>query len=149
MKREFGNWIMRLLRGGTTLNEAEYFVLVTLVGSLDAQIRSVVQSHFNEYNLVQREVDGRALNFYKIGPKGRKLEVSCPLEMEKLEEPLVKATFAIPRDNKSFYAVLTAVGGRAFCITFSRALPNSGFGTTPTVSSITQSWRSGVRVGAA
>jgi hypothetical protein len=144
MKRNFGNWMTRLLRGAT-LTDAEYFVLRTLVESLDPEIRSTVQSHFDEYNLVQREVDGRALNFYKIGSGGRKLEVASPLEMKSVEQPLVKIAFALSGDSKPLHAVLTAVSGRTFCVTFGRAPPSSGFSVTPVISSITQSWRSGVR----
>jgi len=33
---------------------------------LPTALRSIVESHLNAYNLVQREVDGRALNFYRI-----------------------------------------------------------------------------------
>jgi hypothetical protein len=144
VKRDFGNWMTRLLRGGTTLTEAEHFVLRTLVESLDPEIKSTVQSHFSEYNLVQREVDGRALNFYKIGSRGRKLEVATPLKMESDEEPLVKITFALSGDSNPFHAVLTAVKGRAFCVTFGRVPPTSSFSVTPAISRITQSRRSGV-----
>jgi hypothetical protein len=136
----------RLLRGGTTLTESEHFVLRTLVESLDPEIKGTVQSHFDEYNLVQREVDGRALNFYKIGSGGRKLEVASPLEMDSDEEPLVKVAFALSGDSKPLHAVLTAVKGRAFCVTFGRVPPASSFSVSPTIISITQSWRSGVRV---
>jgi hypothetical protein len=148
VKRNFGNWIVRLFRGAT-LTDAEFFILRTLVESLDVQIRGVVQSQFDEYNLVQREVDGRALNFYKIGPGGHRLEVSTSLEMENDEEPLVKVALAIPGEKKLFHAVLTAVGGRAFCVTLERAPPSPGFNGTPTVTNVIQSWRSGVRPDAA
>jgi hypothetical protein len=45
-------------------------LLEQLVASLPPPLRSAVESQFDAYNLVQREVDGRALNFYR--KKGRK-----------------------------------------------------------------------------
>ena len=146
MKREFGNLLTRLFRGGTRLTDAEYYVLKTLVESLDPKLRGVVESHFEEYNLVQREVDARALNFYrvKIGG-GHPIEVTNPLVMEADEEPLVRITLAVPGENP-IHAVLTAVCGRAFCVTFDRCLPLPDFNTKPSVTDIKQSWRSEVRI---
>ena len=136
----------RLLRGGVRLSDAEHFLLQASVERLDPEIRGVVVSQFEQYNLVQREVDGRALNFYKI-KLGRRapLEVSELLAMTAAEAPLIKISVAPPGEEKPLHAVLTAVNGRAFCLTFDRVPPRSPFGPGAQVTSSTQSWRSEVR----
>ena len=63
MKRAFGNTITRLLWGGTTLNPVEHQLLERLVAELPTPIRMVAEQQLYACNLVQREADGRALNF--------------------------------------------------------------------------------------
>ena len=144
MKRDFSNLITRLIGGGVRLTDAEYFLLRTLVEHLDPEIRGVVESQFEQYNLVQREVDGRALNFYRK-VRGRLAEPSQILEMKGEKAPLIKISVSAPGDRRPLHAVLTAVGGRAFCVTFDRAPPKPRLAADVSVTSSTQSWRSEVR----
>jgi hypothetical protein len=136
----------RLLRGGVRLSDAEHFLLQASVERLDPEIRGVVVSQFKQYNLVQREVDGRALNFYKI-KLGRRapLEVSELLAMTAAEAPLIRISVVAPGEERPLHAVLTAVNGRASCLTFDRVPPSSPFGPGAEVIGSTQSWRSEVR----
>jgi hypothetical protein len=54
--------------GGTRRSDGEYALLNALVAALPDGLRSIVTSQFATYNLVQREQDNRALNFYRALP---------------------------------------------------------------------------------
>jgi hypothetical protein len=100
VKRTFGAWITRLVRGGHTLTDAEHHLLCLLVGQLPPRLRATVERQFESYNLVQRESDGRALNFYRVrvGKSGA-LPVG-PLLSSKLDvAPLVRISATV-HDNK-------------------------------------------------
>lgn len=143
MKRTFGTFFSRLISGGTVLTPVEHQLLERLVTTLPASLRVTVESQFDAYNLVQREVDGRALNFYrKIA--GRVAVHGIPLlEMAREESPLARLTARIEGEEEPLHATLTAVGGRAFCVAFSRALPAKG---SVSVVETRQAWRSNFHV---
>ena len=143
MKRTFGNLVERLLSGGTTLTEVEFQLLQQLVGSLPRELGSVVEAQFNAYNLVQRESDGRALNFYrKKGGRANNMEGLPVLDMNVEEAPLVRLTANITDDSEPLHATLTAIKGRVFCMALSRPVRSNG---TVTVSNVKQAWRSNFR----
>lgn len=144
VKRTFGNFFARLASGGTALTPVEFHLLERLVESLPDTLRVTVESQFEAYNLVQREVDGRALNFYrkrlgKVDVRGIPL-----LDMACEEAPLARLTAKIDGEGEPLHATLTAVAGRAFCIAFNRALPAEG---AVAVIDVKQAWRSNFRVG--
>lgn len=64
MKRHFGSfWTRSPLGSGITLTDVEYRIVEELVQALPEWLRVTVEAQFAAYNLVQREVDGRALNW--------------------------------------------------------------------------------------
>jgi hypothetical protein len=143
MKRTFGNFVERLMWGGTTLTEVEFELLQGLVGALPPELRSVVEIQFSAYNLVQREIDGRALNFYrKKGGRANNMEGLPLLQMSVDEAPLVRLTATLAGDTEPLYATLNAVGGRVFCIAFSRRVRSVG---AVAISDVKQAWRSNFR----
>ena len=143
MKRTFGTFITRLLWGGTTLTDVEFQLLQHLVVSLPSPLRSVVETQLAEYNLVQREVDRRALNFYrKKGGKANNMKGLPLLQMAVDEAPLVRLTVTLAGDAEPLHATLNAVGGRVFCIALSRPVRSEG---VVTVSDVKQAWRSNFR----
>lgn len=148
MKRHFGSILTRWLRGGVSLTDFEWWVLDRLVSELPLELRRIVEAQFQQYVLVQREVDGRALNFY---PRGKDLKqvrngvwsLPVPLLPMKCEvAPLMKVHAHVKVPMTDLHAVLGAVSGRAFSISFSedvRRLTNaSGF----EVKEVTHAWRS-------
>ena len=140
MKRTFGNFLARLLSGGTTLTEVEFQLLQQLVGSLPSTLRLVVESQFSAYNLVQREIDGRALNFYrKKGGQANNMEGLPLLDMTVEEAPLVRLTASIAGDTEPVHATLAAIKGRVFCMALSRRVRSNGI---VTISDVKQAWRS-------
>jgi len=143
MKRTFGNFVERLLWGGTRLTDVEFGLLEQLVASLPPPLRSTVERQFEAYNLVQREVDGRALNFYrKKGGQASNMEGLPLLEMIVDEAPLVRLTASVSGDSEPLHATLTAVKGRVFCMALSRPVRPEG---SVNVSDIKQAWRSNFR----
>lgn len=64
MRTEFGTSLSRFIRGGVILSGLEVWALKALVSSLPPELQQVVEAQFQRYVLVQREIDGRALNFY-------------------------------------------------------------------------------------
>jgi hypothetical protein len=143
VKRTFGNWITRFLRGGQTLTDAEHRLLCLLVEELPTTLRATVERQFESYNLVQREIDGRALNFYRIRlGKGGVLPVN-PLLTSKLDvAPLVRISAKIAGEIEPLHAVLTAVSGRAFSVSFSRAVSERVTPEALSVDKVTQAWKS-------
>jgi hypothetical protein len=142
VKRVFGSWWSRLIRGGTKLSRLEFEFLHLLIDALPEVMKSIVKTQFEAFNLVQREVDGRALNFYRM--KGGKPDMtSLPLlETTQMEAPLVKITANIAGESEAVHAVLTAVNGQAFSVTFSRPISNICSGEILEVTRVKQAWRS-------
>jgi hypothetical protein len=61
--------------------------------------------------------------------------------MKRTEAPLIRLRFVLSEDAKERHAVLTAVNGRAFCMTFDedmRPFSSADF----TVTHVTRAWRS-------
>lgn len=134
---------MRLCRGGATLSAAEYRLLCLLVAALPAHLRDIVERQFDAYNLVQREADGRALNFYRVQPWSNKVLSVSPLLTSKANEaPLVRIGIDVAGDGEPLHAVLTAVDGRVFCVSFNRVIPKNLSPDSISVRSVTQAWRS-------
>ena len=147
VQRIFGNLATRLLRGGDVLSTAEHHILIQLVSHLPDQLRLPVEAQFNSYNLVQREADQRALNFYrvKIGRSGA-LPVSPLLKTKLAEAPLVRIGFSIRGESQPLHAVLTAVHGRVFCVSFDRPIPAEKGPDDFATAKVTQSWQSNVNL---
>src|SRR5688572_18379641 len=107
MKRHFGSWASRLMRGGTTLSEGEHHVLSLLVSELPPHLREKVERQFDSYDLVQREIDKRTLNFYP-----RRSGVALPAAMllrAKIEvAPLVRLSVNVAGQSGVLNAVLIA-----------------------------------------
>src|SRR4051812_44916289 len=117
MKRTFGNFLERLLWGGTRLTDVEFELLQQLVAALPSTLHWAVERQFEAYNLVQREVDGRALNFYRkrIGTANY-MEGLPLLEMAVDEAPLVRLTARVSGETEPLHVTLNAVKGRVFCM---------------------------------
>jgi hypothetical protein len=140
MKRTFGNFLERLFGGGTKLSDVEFILLHQLIASLPLPLRSVVERQFEAYNLMQREVDGRALNFYRIkGGRANNMDGLPVLEMVVEEAPLVRLTANISGDSEPLHATLIAVSGRVFCMALSRPVRREG---NVTVVDVKEAWRS-------
>lgn len=143
MKRTFGTWITRLLRGGATLTDAEYRVLCLLVGALPPRLRGTVECQFESYNLAQREIDRRTLNFYRVRIGKSGVLPVAPLLSSKLDvAPLVRINLRVAGENEPLHAVLTAVNGRAFSVSLSRAMSERVQAEALSADRITQAWKS-------
>jgi hypothetical protein len=143
VKTEFGNAVSRALRGGVRLLPLEAALLNRLVSALPEHLRTTVERQFARYTLAQREIDGRAVNFYRTTLFGRPTTVGLPLlAMKKVEAPLVRASFRIGRDPELHHAVLTAVNGRAFCLSLDVDARRLGPAQDIRVVGVVQAWRS-------
>ena len=143
MKRTFGNWITRILRGGHTLTDAEHRLLCLLVEELPPHLRDTVERQFESYNLAQREMDRRALNFYRVRLGRSGVLPVAPRLTSKLDvAPLVRVTASVAGEAEPLHAVLTAVSGRAFSVSFSRAVPERVKPESLSVDKVTHAWKS-------
>ena len=143
VKRTFGNWITRLLRGGHTLTDAEHRLLCLLIGELPPHLREAVERQFQSYNLAQREIDGRALNFYRVRLGRSGVLPVTPRLTSKLDvAPLVRIRATVVGEVEPLHAVLTAVSGRAFSVSFSRAVSERVKPEALSVDKVTQAWKS-------
>jgi hypothetical protein len=142
VKTVFGNVVSRALSGGVHLTALEAALLQRLVAELPDRLRSTVEAQFAAYDLAQREVDGRAVNFYRKGfgmPARRPLPL---LAMKLPEAPLVSLAFRLAGDPDEHHAVLTAVGGRAFCLSFDADMRPFAAKTDITAGRVAEAWRS-------
>ena len=144
IKRKFGSLAARFLRNGTTLTAAEHAVLCSLVDELPAELRSTVTSQLAAYNLVQREVDGNTLNFYRLKNGSLSYVDDLPqIKMRIDEGDLVRAKLKIKGETEPLHAALSAVHGRMFTLSFSRA-PGAQSGHPVQVLEVEPSWRTSV-----
>lgn len=143
MKRTFGTWATRILRGGCTLTDGEFHIVASLVSELPPSLRDIVEKQFAAYNLAQREVDRRALNFYRVALGRSGVLPVSPLLRSKLEvAPLVRISFNVQGEAEPLHAVLTAVHGRAFSVSFSRPVATGRVPNDFSMEKSTQAWRS-------
>jgi hypothetical protein len=142
MKRFFGSLLLRLLRGGVVLRKGEHQIVSSLVAELPDHLRSTVESQFNEYNIVQREADGRALNFYKMSfLSATPLQTRALLRGSSDSAPLIRVSVSTPGQPEPLHATLNAVAGRAFCAAFSRPVPEINDDRAPKIPKVTHAWR--------
>jgi hypothetical protein len=143
MKRHFGTLFTRFLWGGTTLTKTEHAMLVELVKQLPIALQKTVNSQFQAYNLVQREINGRTLNFYrKLHGKSNNMDGLPLLEMKKDEAPLIGLTVRFQHNGQVLHVTLTAVHGRVFSINFDCRPPRVSTGLLFTVEKVRPSWKS-------
>jgi hypothetical protein len=143
MKRTFGTWATRVLRGGTRLSDAEHHLVSLLVRELSPRLRETVESQFSLYNLVQREIDKRSLNFYRVRTwRGGLLPVTPTLRAKLEVAPLVRLNMKVSGESKPLHAVLTAVGGHAFSVSFDRPVLRASKPTDYSIDKVTQAWLS-------
>ena len=145
MKRKFGSFLTRSFLGpGINLTDVEHFLVDELIRSLPDWLKNIVEAQIEAYNVVQREVDGRALNFYSRGT-GRYTNLSNKipnLTMLVEEAPMMRITAQIGDDPDLVHATLNAVQGRVFCVAFSRRVDRYPPATTVRVIDSTDAWRS-------
>jgi hypothetical protein len=142
MKTAFGTPLSRLLRGGVLLSPIESWATQTLVSSLPQELRLIIEAQFERYVLVQREFDGRALNFY---PRRRELRAGLrapSLQMDLEDAPLVRIRMSVSEPHATLHAVLSAVLGRAFSVSFSQDVRPFAASSCFEVEEVVQSWRS-------
>ncbi len=142
LKTTFGNRLTRWLRAGVELEPIEKVVLLSLVAALPAEIRSTVICQLEACNLVQREIDGRSLNFYRLlgGKPSRDGVPDLPILSG--EVLLIKMSFVVGVEPEPRHATMHAVDKQFFCIKLSHDFGPLANATDLVVKSVTQSWRS-------
>lgn len=144
MKTQFGNVFTRILWGGTSLNPFELTVLGSLIEQLPPSLRMPLLGQMDHYNLVQREHDGRALNFYKKA-RGKVTRDGLPLlPLKSGEVALIKVAFNLQSSHALFHATMTAVNQRFFCCSFSHDTRPLSRVDVASVERVTESWRSNI-----
>jgi len=147
MKRQFGSLLASSFLGrGATLTEVEHTLSEELIRRLPISLKVIVETQIEAYNLVQREVDGRALNFYRMrSGRAAPMDELPQLEMDVEEAPLMRITASVAEDSQPVHATLSAVSGRVFCVAFNRRVDGYPPGTTVRVTSHKDAWRSNFR----
>ena len=125
------------------LRKGEHQIVSSMVAELPDHLRDTVDSQFDEYNLAQREVDGRTLNFYKMSLFSAKPhQPRAVLHGNKREAPLMRVSVFTPGEAEPLHATLNAVAGRAFCVSFSRPVPEAHDGQALKITKVTHAWQS-------
>jgi hypothetical protein len=133
----FGTWLSRFLRGGVLLSSAEQWLLAEMLEALPVQLSDLARRQLASFNLAQREIDGRSINFYLPRRGVPDLQL---LPTTEIECPLVRITVRHIASGEIVHATLNAVNGRVFCMSFSRAVAGLGDGGFEVLDTA-ESWR--------
>lgn len=143
MKRYFGSLLLRRIHGGVVLQKGEYQIVASMVAELPDHLRGPVESQLNECNLAQRDVGGRTLNFYKMGFFAAKPKpLQTVLDGKAEHACLVRVSVCTPGDGEALEAELNVVAGSAFCVSFSRPIPQAVDGQSLKITTVVQAWQS-------
>ena len=132
--------LMRIFRGGTRPTSFEKLCIEACLTHLPERIKDIANSQLAEYNLIQREIDGRALNFYKIVRFNQIAEPSNLLPIKSKDCVLLKIEVETDAQEK-LNVTLHATGYRIFCIQFIRSVSHLKSIKEISVTKCTQSWR--------
>ena len=133
------NNLLRWLRGGIKETQFEFECLKLCLEHLPDKLRPVALKQISEYNLVQREIDQRALNYYNISVF---LNVVNPSELLPISSDdciLIKLVVETENQDKINVA-LHATGYRIFCICFNKSVAHLANFSKLNVCSVTNSW---------
>ena len=101
MKLEFGGLLRRLFFGGVRLLPIEQALMTAMVEALPPPLQHAVQQQLDAYNLVQREADGRALNFYRMVGRKASRDGIPPLPIQRGDVKLLRLTFTLAEHDAS------------------------------------------------
>ena len=144
MKSEFGNNFSRMLRSGVKLTPFEVCALKSCIQVLPDELSKVILDQLDQYNLVQREVDWRALNFYCMSGFRSIRDVQPLLPLKSDDVSLVKVAL-LTSCGKTINTVLHAVNGRLFSINFGISTKLFENETEIKITKVTESWLSVVK----
>jgi hypothetical protein len=143
MKSEFGNVFSRLFRCGVKLTPFETCALQCCIDALPNEISDVIIEQLEQYNLVQREADWRALNFYLVRGFQSVSNVEPLLSLKHNDVPLIKVALVNSR-GETINVVLHAVSGRMFSINFGISIKPFQNETNITKTKVIKSWLSAI-----
>jgi len=100
-----------------TLAPSEAWLLQNLLDRLPPHLHPIAQAQFACYDRRHREVDGRAINFYRSS----RAQSPFPLLAIPAESaPLIRITVAVVGEETPVHATLHAVAARVFSMNFNR-----------------------------
>ena len=142
-KTQFGTFWQRLLRGGVRLLPLEERLLEAFVGHMPAPFQAPLRAQLDAYNLAQREVDGRALNLYRM--KGGRVvrDDLPPLPCRGGEAKLLRFAAILPNGER-IHVGFVAINRYLFSFASDRDLRPFGASTTFEIADLHQSWRSAI-----
>ena len=143
MKLVYGNIFNRAIRGGVTLSPFELRALELCVQALPADMAKIILEQIEQFNLVQREVDWRALNFYRIRGFRKVCDVRPLLSLKSEDVPLVKVVFST-QNGETINAVIHVFKGRLFSINFGASTKPIKDITELEIIKVTKSWLSAI-----
>jgi len=138
---------MRLLKGGVKLTPVEGQLLELFQSSVPSEIQIPLDRQIAAYNLVQREIDGKALNFYRIRRWKVYRDDLPKLPVSPGEIKLLSMELEESAASDVFHATFWAVDGYFFCINLSESTEH----TAPQqirIRKVKQCWRSNLILGA-
>ena len=103
MRTKFGDFFTRLLRGGIVLMPIEEELLQIAIKEMPPILHPIVETQLDAYNLIQREADGRAINFSRIKGGSVKRDDIPPLPLKSGEAKLLSVAFDIPGQAENMH----------------------------------------------
>jgi len=146
VKTQLSSHLMRLLKGGVNLTPVEGRRLKLFQSSVPSEIQIPFDRQIAAYNLVQREIDGRALNFYRIRRWKVYRDDLPKLPVNPGEVKLLSMELGDSAASNAFYATFWVVDGYFFSINLSESIEH----TAPKqirIRKVKQCWRSNLVLG--
>ena len=124
MSKQFSNLLLNLMHNGKSISLLENKLLEILFQNLPDFIFSTIKEQFKKYNLLQREIDFKEINFYRI-KKGKVFTEDFPkLKTNRQEFELMEIKFKVIKNDAAYIAKFWVVNNLFFCISFNKSIKN-------------------------
>jgi hypothetical protein len=122
MSKQFSNLLFNLMHNGKSISLIENKLLEILFQNLPDFVFPTINEQFKKYNLLQREIDFKETNFYRI-KKGKVFTEDFPkLKTNKQEFKLMEIKFRVNKIDDEYIAEYWVVNNLFFCISFNKSI---------------------------
>ncbi|MHA2852290.1 hypothetical protein, partial [Vibrio harveyi] len=141
LRKAMLNKLRKMILGCTDLTPFEEQSIKLCIDNLPENLKGIAAAQFKEYNLIQREYDGRTVNFYKVKCLRKVVNPNQLLPIKTDDCVLIKLELKTI-SNERIGVTLHATGHRIFSASFSKDVSNLGKIEGMRLEKLTKSWRS-------
>lgn len=141
LRKAMLNKLRKMILGCTELTQFEEQSIKLCIENLPENLKGIAAAQLKEYNLIQREYDGRTVNFYKVKCLRKVVNPNQLLPIKTDDCVLIKLELKTI-SNERIGVTLHATGHRIFSASFSKDASNLGKIEGMRLEKLTKSWRS-------